>query len=505
MATFVDSGQALFDLLIEIRNSKKKIAMCHGVFDLLHPGHLEHFHQASNLADVLIVSTTADNFVNKGPGRPVFDLHTRMLAISRIKGVDHVIASNHPTALQNLELVKPDFYVKGSDYNNFSNDITGMIDKEAEYVSSYGGQIYFTSGFTSSSTMLINNSLLSQDSDIRKWVRNFREKWSLDETLYWIDKMKEVEVNVLGETIIDIYTACKPLAKSSKDPILAFHRFETDKFPGGVLAIGDSCEKWSKKTTVFSASGEDLENHLAEIPRKWDFDLRLVTTHDRPTIAKHRYYDVNSGNRVFEHYDFNPEPLSQESQSELIHGIEGRLEKDAVFLIADYGHGLFTEVLIDKLVKSNSFLAVNTQANAGNRGFNTIAKYPRIDFLSLNGGELELELRKKNLNYGEVVPEIMSVKKSRNAVLTLGGDGLLTFDENKDMCWTPAFASKVVDKVGAGDSVLAVASILSSLRAPKEIIGLISSVVAAFEVAQLGHAKSLDIITLKKNIKGLLG
>jgi sugar/nucleoside kinase (ribokinase family) len=173
--------------------------------------------------------------------------------------------------------------------------------------------------------------------------------------------------------------------------------------------------------------------------------------------------------------------------------------------LADYGHGFFGEILIDKLTQSNCFLAVNTQANAGNRGFNTFAKYPRIDFLSLNGGELELELRQKNLDYNLVVPKIMKMKQCRNAVVTLGASGLLSFDQNGKSFWTPAFASKVIDKVGAGDSVLAISSMLSFLAAPVEIIGLLASVVAAFEVAQLGHANSLDTIMMKKYVKGLLG
>jgi sugar/nucleoside kinase (ribokinase family) len=172
--------------------------------------------------------------------------------------------------------------------------------------------------------------------------------------------------------------------------------------------------------------------------------------------------------------------------------------------LADYGHGFFGESMIKSMCDSNAFLAVNTQSNAGNRGFNTFSKYPRIDFLCLNGGELELEFRKKDLDYHLVLPRIMKEKGCKNAVVTLGGEGLLIFDRSGEFFLSPALATKVVDKVGAGDSVLAIASMLAFLDAPKEVIGLLASVVAAFEVSQLGHKKSLDIVSMKKYISSLL-
>ena len=54
---------------------RKKIVLCHGVFDVVHSGHLNYLKKAKELGDTLIVSVTSDKFVNKGPGRPVFDIN----------------------------------------------------------------------------------------------------------------------------------------------------------------------------------------------------------------------------------------------------------------------------------------------------------------------------------------------------------------------------------------------------------------------------------------------
>lgn len=497
--------EELLRILLQNKSGANKTVLCHGVFDLVHPGHLEHFKQAKKFGEILFVGITADKFINKGPNRPFFNELRRASFLAALEIVDYVFIVDSDSALPAIQLIKPNFYAKGPDYRDLSKDITGKINLEKQEVERYGGQLVFTDGFTSSSTVLINSSPSFQDSELRKWVSDFKSRSNLRETIEWIDQLKNVEVNILGETIIDVYTSCAPLSKTSKDPILAFHRLDTRKYLGGVLAIADSCSKWSKGTRVTSVCGDDFNIHLREIDREINFELDAITLEEFRTIVKHRYFDKNSGNRVFEYYDFNPEFLPEFTQERILKSIQSRLVKESLFLIADYGHGFFGEKLISDISMSDIFLSVNAQANAGNRGFNTFSKYPRIDFLSLNGGELELEFRKKNLDYSSVVPKIMKDRGCRNAVVTLGGDGLLTFDAKGEMFKTPAFASKVVDKVGAGDSVLAIASMLSFLAAPKEVIGLLASVVAAFEVAQLGHASGLDIVSMKKFIAGILG
>ena len=62
----------------ELRRQKKRIILCHGVFDLIHPGHIRHFQEAKSLGDVLVVSVTAAQYVRKGPGRPYFNDELRM-------------------------------------------------------------------------------------------------------------------------------------------------------------------------------------------------------------------------------------------------------------------------------------------------------------------------------------------------------------------------------------------------------------------------------------------
>lgn len=506
MGVAFESADQLNLILSEKRQEGKKISLCHGVFDLLHPGHLEHFAQAALVGDLLVVSVTSDSFVNKGPGRPAFDLKTRMMALSRIAGIDFIIASNSQNAIMNIEKIKPDFYIKGIEYQKAENDITGMINQERDAVEKYGGKLVFTDGFTSSSTKLINEFLSNHNSATKEWVSKFRSKFSIQQVSEYLEKTAELKVGIVGEVILDKYTSCTALSKSSKDPILAFHKHESVELPGGVLAIANNCATWCNNVGVFSDSHlNPLQYHdvISQLDKKITyFSLENST---RPLIIKHRYFDQSSNIRLFETYEFDPASLNKVDEAAFIESLKRNLSDLDLVIVADYGHGLLTQECISTLSRESRFLCVNTQANAGNRGYNTIAKYPNANLICLNGSELQLELRDKNPDYFDIVPKYISQRNADYAILTLGGEGMLVFNSTGEYTKVPALASHVVDKVGAGDSVLAIGSLLAYLRAPIEVIGLLCSLVAAHEIGQLGHRTSLSKANLLKSVKGVLG
>ena len=124
--------------------------------------------------------------------------------------------------------------------------------------------------------------------------------------------------------------------------------------------------------------------------------------------------------------------------------------------------------------------------------------------ISINGSELQLELRDRSPDYIHIVPKIIQEKNASFAVVTLGGEGLLVFDDKGNYEKVPAFATKIVDKVGAGDSVFIIASLLAKVNAPLKVIGFLANLVAAHEVSQLGHQKSLERSDLLKQAKSIL-
>ena len=135
----------------------KKIVLCHGVFDLLHIGHLKHFNSAKKFGDKLIVSITPDIYVSKGPGRPIFNQNLRAEFLSNLSVVDFVVINDRATSTNIINDLKPNIYCKGSDYKNHKEDLTGQIKNELNALKKVGGQIKYTNELTNSSSKIINN------------------------------------------------------------------------------------------------------------------------------------------------------------------------------------------------------------------------------------------------------------------------------------------------------------------------------------------------------------
>ena len=138
--------------LAELRAYGSRIVHAHGVFDLLHIGHIRHLQEARTFGDVLVVSLTEDRHVNKGPDRPAFTESLRAEAIAALGDVDFVTISRFPSAVEMIGIVRPHVYVKGPDYRQPADDVTGGIKREEEAVHAAGGEICITDDVTFSSS-----------------------------------------------------------------------------------------------------------------------------------------------------------------------------------------------------------------------------------------------------------------------------------------------------------------------------------------------------------------
>ena len=202
-----------------LKKKKQKISLCHGVYDLLHPGHIHHFNEARKNSNILIVSITSDQFVNKGPGKPFFNQKLRMSSIAALQSVDFVVLSNEKSAIKIIKKIRPDFYIKGNDYKNFKDDLTGKIVFEKKEVLKYGGQVIFTTGQTFSSSKIINSEFF-YNQDQNNFLKNLKKNYSSKEILQSIDRLQLNKPLVVGDTIIDEYIFCKAIGKSGKEPYM---------------------------------------------------------------------------------------------------------------------------------------------------------------------------------------------------------------------------------------------------------------------------------------------
>ena len=238
----------------------KKVVHCHGVFDLLHIGHIKHFEEAKSFGDLLVVTATADEFVNKGPNRPAFTSVQRLQALASLEAVDYVAENNWATAVETVKILKPDVYCKGPDFRNHTDDITGKIVDEEDAVKSVGGVIKYTTDITFSSSNLLNRFGNVYSKPQKSFIEQQKSKYSFDDIKKLIDDLKNTKVLIIGETIVDQYVFCEALGKSGKEPVLVLRDIETEQYIGGAAAIARHLADFCSEITLLSILGEKGEH-----------------------------------------------------------------------------------------------------------------------------------------------------------------------------------------------------------------------------------------------------
>lgn len=494
----------LAEKIAHLKTEGKTIVHCHGVFDLLHIGHIRYFNAAATMGDVLVVTLTEDRFVNKGPGRPAFSEDLRAEAIANLACVDFVAINSWPTAIETLHLLKPNFYVKGSDYRDASRDLTGNILLEAEAVRSVGGEIAFTDEVTfSSSRLLVNFSDVYTDEQ-RNYLTALKTLNSVEDIKTQIDHIKDKSVLLLGEIIIDEYVYCNAIGKSGKEPVMVVKRLNSEQFMGGVLAIANHISPFCKSVIIHSYIGQDRgfeDIILEQMPD--NVHLKCIAKKDSPTILKRRYIDEYSKARIVGVYDIEDCLLEVEDEAKLLENLQEDISDVDLVLVADYGHGLITPNVVNYIQEYSPFLAVNTQINSSNIGFHTISKYARADFVCIHEGELRHDYRSRTCPEEELIENLYTKMNCRSIIITQGKKGAIGYSKETGFVQCPAFAARIIDRVGAGDSVLAITSLCLTVDLPLQSTLLIGNLAGAQSVATIGNKHGIDKTILQKSLKSL--
>jgi len=505
IVTKIKTLEELSNIVTSLKREGKTIVQCHGVFDLLHPGHIRHFEAAKREGDVLIVTLTKDIYVAKGPGHPVFNQSLRAESVAALESVDYVVINEWPTAVEPIKKLKPNVYAKGSDYKDEKEDLTGKIRDEEEAVRSVGGRIHFTDEITFSSTKLLNLKFNVFPEEARDFLEEFRKKYSSRDIINRFQTLKKMKVLVIGDTIIDEYHYCTPLGKSPKEIIIPAQYLGEEAFAGGILAIANHIAGFCDQVDVITCLGtqnsreEFILEHL-----KPNIKAKFFYRPNAPTIVKRRFVEAAHLKKLFEIYliDGNIAPASV--GQDVCQYLETNIGDYDLVVVGDYGHGFLQEEIIKTLCEKAKFLAVNAQTNSANIGFNLITKYPRADYVCIDEPEIRLATH-DNISPVEIlVNKITRELKCRQAVVTRGYLGSLVSADGDSFLEVPAFSREVVDSVGAGDAYLAITSLCVASNFPGELVGFIGNAAGALAIRIIGNKSSVEPVPLFKFITTLL-
>ena len=484
------------------RRDGRRLVHCHGDFEVLHPGYVNLLQEARRHGDLLVVTVTPDRHLPRATTHALYDESSRALAVAALGMVDFVGIGAGPDAVKAIQQLRPDCFVQGGP--------GAALPAEAAAVRAAGGDLVLAPPFQIGTAHAIANPLSAYSPEISAYLEQFAARHPAASVMGWLERARSLKVLVVGEAIVDEYHYCETLGKSGKEPILATRYLDSERFAGGILAVANNVAAFTDQVSVLTVLGrQGGQPDPTEPFIRASLDPRVepsfIYQEGAPTILKRRFVERYPLQKLFEVYLLTHMEEHGPEARELCARLEAMVDRFDVVIVTDYGHGMLGPEAVEILCRKARFLAVNTQANADNQGFNTISKYPRADFVSLSERELRLEVRSKARDTNSIIEEVARRIGCATMLITRGNHGNVIFHKDTGISLSPSLSNRILDRVGAGDTVLSAASLCVAQGAPADVVGFLSNVVGACAVATVGHRHSLDLANLNENITAMLG
>lgn len=472
------------------RASGKTVVHCHGCFDIVHPGHIQHLQFARSLGDVLLVTVSGDSHVNKGVNRPLIPDDLRASSLAALECVDWVYVNEHPTAVPLLETLRPDVYVKGREYER---SVDPRFLAERDVVTSAGGRVVFASGEVIYSSTALINSLGERDAFHDEKVVRLRQRYGLTDAhlLGIARRWRDMKVVVVGDYVLDRYHFCDASGVASEGPMMSLRSLQDCDYDGGAGVVALHLAGLGASPTFVTALADDEWSQLAELRLRAEGVTVDSLPHRRQIVSKHRYLVDQTKLFKVERGAAEP-PDSQREQTTAARILAAAEGADAV-IFADFGYGVITTGLLDRVLPElRSRVPVLTAAVDGKQ--TNLAQFRRVDLLCPSEREVREARNDFSAGLGAVLWNLLNETEARQAIVTMGKQGLVTFDHDAGDAgarlrseYLPALSNRVIDTLGCGDALLAAASLTLAAGGSLQAAAYFGALAAAAEVQVLGN------------------
>lgn len=452
-----------------------------GKFRVIHAGHMRLFRTATDLGDKLIVALDTESLSQE-------EIHWRKSILENIEYIDNVIIYEGSIE-EILREIKPDVVIKGHEFRN-------AVNQESSILAEYGGKLVFTSGanFYSESD-LIGSSDSEFIEKLSTLPQEFmvRNKISTDRLLKIIQSFSNLKVCVVGDLIIDEYINCHPLGMSQEEPTVVVTPVDKRRYFGGAGIVAAHCKSLGAKTSLITVTGDDeISKWALEKATTYEVDCMNIVDTSRPTTLKQRY---RSGTQTLLKISYLTQDfLDSEKERAIIERFLTIAPSLDVLIFSDFSYGVLSPFVVEQMMvialKNGIFVSADSQSSSqiGNLG-----KFKDLDLISATEREARLELKDNTSGLVVVAEGLRTHLGATNLLLKMGGDGVLISaeDELGKMLATDeigAVNKNPVDTSGAGDSMLAGASLALASGATIYEAALIGSILAGIQVGRLGNA-----------------
>lgn len=459
----------------------KKVIMCHGTFDVVHVGHIRHLIYAKTKADILVASLTADPHIAKANVRPYVPQDLRALNLAALEVVDFVVIDDNPTPLENLAAIKPDYFAKGYEYTD--GVVNAKTQKEIEVLESYGGEAIFTPGdIVYSSSRIIENS--PPNIKIEKLLAVMNAEGVTFEALHTaLDKIRGLKVHVVGDTIVDTLTETSMIGGMTKTPTISV-RFERKlDFVGGAGIVAKHLKAAGADVTFSTVLGEDAyKDFVLEDLKAEGIETRAIIDSTRPTTNKNAI--VASGYRMLKLDTLDNRSISDKILQKLQEQI--REVKADIVVFSDFRHGIFNQQTISSLIAAipeTCFRVADSQVASR---WGNITEFENFDMITPNEREARFSMGDQDSVVRPLATALHKKARCKTLILKLGERGILLYrtrpeNDPHTVVSIDSFANNVSDAVGAGDALLAYASLAMYASGNDLIAAILGNMAAGIE------------------------
>ena len=490
----------LTDLAAEHRAAGRSIVLCHGCFDIVHPGHLRYLQFAHQQGDVLVVSITGDDAIEKSDGtRPYVPQELRAENLAVLEFVDHVVVADGPTGEPIIEDLQPDVYVKGREYEH-SND-PGFL-AERHLVESHGGRVIYSSGDVvfSSTAILQEMARTLSDSGFGDVPRlaTWCARWGLDATTVLQPIRQDFakqRVIVIGDAISDQYVFCDASDVAGEAPILSVRPLDEAHYFGGAAVIAAHLKQLGAQVHLLTTVGRDtLSDDLHTSLDDMGIDHTTYTTR---MAQPHKLRYLVETQKLLKVDRADSQPVDSATERQMLGALaELRDWADAV-VFTDFGYGTITLPLLEQAMETLR-PHVRTIAGDVSGARRTLLAYHGADLLTPTERELRGAMADFEQSLPTVAARLMGQLRVPNLAITMGQRGSLLFrprEEDPEQWFNsrlrseylPSLARHAVDPIGAGDAFLAGATLGLAAGAGLPLAGYLGSAAAAITVERVGN------------------
>ncbi len=449
------------------RPRNKTVIMCHGTFDIVHPGHLRHLMYAREKADILVASVTADEHILKANHRPYVPQDLRAANLAALEMVDYVIVDPHPTPVEHIAVLEPDYFAKGYEY--FASGVPPKTREEMETLAQHGGEIVFTPG-----DIVYSSSALIDAQPPKLGVEKLlalmdSEGLSFDLLRDTLHSLSGIRVHVVGDTIVDGYSYCSLLGATAKSPTFSVKLDRSDCFAGGAAIVAKHMKAAAADVSFSTVLGQDdLRQFVEDDLAKASIHLRAHIDPTRPTTRKERF--VADGYKLLQVDYVDNGAISERAVESFVSAI-GDTSADLV-VFSDFRHGIFNRHTIRRLRDAIPRASVTAADSQVSNRWGNVLDFVDFDLLTPNEREARFALADQDSVVRPLASELFRQAHCRYLILKLGERGVIGYrgpgPMPREFFTLDSFVDRLVDPIGAGDALLSYAAL--ALTATKNIV-----------------------------------